>query len=186
MCRLANLYPSFLISDVLLLRLLSTVNVMAFLSDVCSKQSEAAACSCASAPVGSPSRANQRLSACPVSQSIRRIHAFPHTHTHSPYTPQMPPICQTSIRLPSTSSSTSFLCGFAAVTAPSHVCQSQLAHLLLHTHTTVSCTPACRMQSIRDRAGGGRGGGGRLAPLFLNIFNLQPSVGRLALHAPPT
>lgn len=75
-------------------------------------------------------------------RSLQVIRAFPpppHTHTHSSL---VLPRHLKSVKSPSISPPLSlsiqlllFLCGPTAVTAPSHVCQSQLARLLLAAHT---------------------------------------------------
>lgn len=92
--------------------------------------------------------------------SMHCFHSPPPTHTHfsSSRPPQTPPI--QSVKSPSVTPPLSlsiqphlFLCGPAAVTAPSHVCQSQLAHLLLHTntprtHTHVGNVHTCQSDEV--------------------------------------
>lgn len=66
-------------------------------------------------------------------------------HLKSVKSPSVPPPLSLSIQLHL------FLCGPPAVTAPSHVCQSQLAHLLPHANTPQH-TRACNQhtcQSVR-------------------------------------
>lgn len=106
-------------------------------------------------------------------------HRTPPIHTTS--TPSFPRHLQ-SVKSPSISPPLSlsiqlhlFLCGPPAVTAPSHVCQSQLAHLLLHTNTPRHAHAFCYVHTCQSDIVQERRGEEELVFVSkrLSIFNLK-------------
>lgn len=136
-----------------------------------------------------PSWANQQLSAAVGAWNSKSKHSYlislNSSYPQTPPTPLFPPPSSSpdaselsnrhpSLLFPSPSSSTSSSRGPPAVTALSHVCQSQLAHLLLrrHMHT--------RANQSRSTGDGGREGD--TYPSLIWSWS-QKSVCRLACCA---
>lgn len=140
-----------------------------------------------------PSWANQQLSAAVGAWNSKSKHSYfislNSSYPQTPPTPLFPPpssspdasklsnLHPSLLLFPSPSSSTSSSRGPPAVTALSHVCQSQLAHLLLrrHMHT--------RANQSRSTGDGGREGD--TYPSLIWSWS-QKSVCRLAFCAPTT